>query len=411
MKFAHIADCHIGGWRDPKLTDASVKAFEKAVDKSISENVNFMIIAGDLFNTALPPVDRLKSAVQKLRHLKDNNIPVYIIPGSHDFSASGKTMIDVLAKAGLVINVAKAEQDENNLKLKFTIDKKTGTKLTGMVGKKGSLEKEYYEALSREELEKEPGYKIFLFHSALTEFKPSSMEKMDSHPLSLLPKKFNYYAGGHPHFVFSREEENFGLIAYPGPLFPNNFKEIEDLERGGFYIAEVEQTDEGYRTSITHHPIQIFNIHKIKIDGDKKTPTEIEAEIKQSIENIEFNNTVVTIRLEGILESGKPSDIDFKEIFDILYNKSAYFVMKNTAGLKTKEFEEINISTASSEDTENKLIKEHLQEIKVSDWGPETEEAKTKQLMHALSFEKQEGETNKSYETRIKQELDRIIEF
>ncbi len=411
MKFAHIADCHIGGWRDPKLTDASVKAFEKAIDKSIDEKVDFILVAGDLFNTALPPVDRLKSAVQKLRQLKDRDIPVYIIPGSHDFSASGKTMIDVLVKAGLVINVAKAEQDENNLKLKFTIDKKTGAKLTGMIGKKGSLEKEYYEALSREELEKEQGYKIFLFHSALTEFKPSSMEKMDSHPLSLLPRNFNYYAGGHPHFVFSKQEENFGLITYPGPLFPNNFKEIEDLERGGFYIAEVEESPEGYHTSITHYPIQIFNIHKIKVDGNKKTPAEIEAEIKHSIENIEFNNTLVTIRAEGILESGKPSDIDFKEIFDILYSKSACFVMKNTSGLKTKEFEEINISTASSEDTENNLIKEHLQEVKVSGWNPETEEAKTKHLMHALSLEKQEGETNTAYEIRIKQELEKIIEF
>ena len=35
MKFAHIADCHIGGWRDPKLKDIASIAFERAVDKAV----------------------------------------------------------------------------------------------------------------------------------------------------------------------------------------------------------------------------------------------------------------------------------------------------------------------------------------------------------------------------------------
>ena len=75
-----------------------------------------------------------------------------------------------------------------------------------MLGKKGSLEKEYYQALDKENLEKETGYKIFLFHSALTEFKPEELKDIESHPLSLLPKNFNYYAGGHVHYVFDKEE-------------------------------------------------------------------------------------------------------------------------------------------------------------------------------------------------------------
>ena len=113
MKFAHMADCHIGSWRDPKLKDASTYAFIKAVDKCIKEKVDFILIAGDLFNTSFPRLDNLKSVVSKFKQLKDLDIPVYIVPGSHDYSPSGKTILDVLEEAGLFINVFKGTVEED----------------------------------------------------------------------------------------------------------------------------------------------------------------------------------------------------------------------------------------------------------------------------------------------------------
>src|SRR3989338_1319341 len=142
MKFAHLADCHIGAWRDPKLRAVSNKAFEIAIDKCIEEKVDFVLISGDLFNTSLPSIDSLRIAAAKFRELKDNDIPVYAIAGSHDFSPSGKTLIDVLESAGLLVNVVKGRivesvtennNDDNNkttgttasnskLLLNFTVD-------------------------------------------------------------------------------------------------------------------------------------------------------------------------------------------------------------------------------------------------------------------------------------------------
>tara|TARA_Y100000294_G_C8302846_1_gene235448 strand:- start:30 stop:470 length:441 start_codon:yes stop_codon:yes gene_type:complete len=142
MKFAHMADCHIGSWKDQKLRDISLKAFSKSIDKCIEQQVDFVLIAGDLFNTSLPAIDRLKQVTIKLKQLKDKEIPVYTIPGSHDFSPSGKTMLSVLEKAGLIINVVNGNVTEDKrLKLRFTIDTKTNAKITGMLGKKGMLEK------------------------------------------------------------------------------------------------------------------------------------------------------------------------------------------------------------------------------------------------------------------------------
>src|SRR3989338_6634094 len=143
MKFAHLADCHIGSWREPKLREVNAKAFIKAMDLCIEKNVDFIIISGDLFNTSLPAIDNLKTAVKKLKEIKNKNIPVYIIAGSHDFSPSGKTMLDVLEEAELFINVARGEEKDGKLRLKFTVDPKTGAKITGLLGKKGTLEKCY----------------------------------------------------------------------------------------------------------------------------------------------------------------------------------------------------------------------------------------------------------------------------
>jgi len=402
MKFAHMADCHIGSWRDPKLKDISTIAFQKATDKCMEENVDFILISGDLFNTSLPRIDNLKTVVGILKKLNEKNIPVYIIPGSHDYSPSGKTMLDVLEQAGLFINVVKGEEIDGKLKLNFTIDKKTGAKITGMLGKRYSLEKEYYKNLILENLEQEDGYKIFMFHSGIDELKPEDMGNIITQPLSLLPKNFNYYAGGHVHIVKDIKIENYGTIAYPGPLFPNSFSELEKLGTGGFYI--VENNIPRWET------VQVYNIHKINLNCDGKDPEQIYDEIINEIKGKEFNNTIALMRLTGSLSSGKPHDIDFKDIFQKLYDKSAYFVMKNTNALTTKEFEEIKIDTKSTEDAEAAIIKEHLGQIKLKNMNPEKEEALIKDLMNLLVTEKQEGETNPDFEKRIKDEVSKVLD-
>ena len=406
MKFAHMADCHIGSWRDPRLRDASTKAFLKAVNLCIEKQVDFVLIAGDLFNTALPDIESLKVVVTKLKELKDNDIPVYAIPGSHDFSPSGKTIIDVLENAGLLINVMKGKIIDEKLNLEFTIDKKTGVKITGIYGRRGMLDKRQYGSLVRKSLEEEQGFKIFMFHTALTEFKPEELDSMESQPLSLLPKNFDYYAGGHVHYVFSKKEPDYGVIAYPGPLFPNSFSELEKLENGGFYI--VEKTD---KLGLKYEPIVIYNVLSLNINCNNKSPEQIKAELEEKIKGKEFINTIVTIRLSGCLDSGKPSDINIKEIFSKLYDKSAYFVMKNTSKLTTKELDKVEVKTSSVEEVEESLIKESLGQIKVDNLNVEEEENLTKQFMAVLSKEKQDGEHVADFEKRIKEDIEKIIKL
>jgi len=397
MKFSHIADCHIGSWREPKMRELNMEAFIKAVDISIEKAADFVIISGDLFNTSFPDMDSLKTTVTKLRELNQNNIPVYIVAGSHDYSPSGKTILDVLEEAGLFVNVFKGSVEETKLKLDFTTDKKTGAKLTGIPGKRGMIEKKYYESLVTENLEKELGFKIFLFHTALSEFKPEELDKMDAAPLSLLPKHFNYYAGGHVHYIFEKNEKDYGLIVYPGPVFPNNFSELEKLKTGGFYFYEEGKTE--------YVPVKVININSVNIDANYKDAKKIEEEILKWINDKEFHNTVVLIKVNGELASGKTSDVDFKNIFDLCYAKSAYFVMKNTHNFSSREFEMVKVQENSIEELEKRTIMENLGKVKV-DFD---EQKIVEELLHVLNLEREETEKVADFERKIKEEIRKII--
>ncbi|HLD04810.1 MAG TPA: exonuclease SbcCD subunit D [Candidatus Nanoarchaeia archaeon] len=399
VHFAHMSDVHIGAWRDPKLKDLTVQAFTKAIELCLQKKVDFVLIAGDLFNTALPGIDHLRATVIQLKRLKEAQIPVYCIPGSHDFSPSGKTMLDVLEEAGLLINVARGEITDNKISLKFTTDPKTKSKITGMLGKKGGLEKHYFDDLNLAALEVEPGFKIFMFHTALTELKPKEMEQMESNPISLLPKGFDYYAGGHVHIVKNLSLEGYRNVVYPGPMFPASFSEMEKLERGGFYFFE--------DSFAQYQPVQVKNVVKIYIDAHRKSVVEVEQILREKVEKQEFTDSIVLIRLEGRLRTGKPFDINFRDLFNSIYQKGAFFVMRNTSKLISEEFEEVKIDLATADDLEDALIKEHLGQIKIS--FKDKEEQFIKDLMKVLSMEKDEGEKKYEYEAKLKKMVDEVL--
>ena len=391
MKFAHLSDCHIGGWHEYNLRSLNLKSFQKAIELSINEHVDFILISGDLFDTSLPSIDVLKETAFILKNLSNLNIPVYLIPGSHDFSVSGKTMLDVLENAGLVVNVMKFEDD----KLKFTIDNKTNIYLSGFYGKKGSLEHSEYVDLVKSHLEFNTNKKIFLFHSLIKDIKPNYFENVEGISISALPKGFDYYAGGHPHFVYGQHHEDYGFIAYPGPIFPNNFDELEKLKHGGFFIVNFDDKIEA-----KHIALDIVKVVSYNFNADNKTPQKLEQELLSSIKD--FENNIITIRIEGVLESGKTSDINFKLLNERF--KSAYCILKNTYKLKSKEFDDLEIDTRSVNDIEASLIKSSLVQSKFS-------EVIINNLVSYLDKERFEGEKISDFELRIFSDIKKLFEI
>ena len=95
-----MSDVHLGGWKQQPMQDLNFKSFQKVMQACIDEKVDFVLIAGDLFDTAYPPIEILKETFAEFRKLKDAGIPCFLISGSHDYSVSGKTFLEVLEKSG-----------------------------------------------------------------------------------------------------------------------------------------------------------------------------------------------------------------------------------------------------------------------------------------------------------------------
>ena len=232
-KFAHMSDIHLGAHREPALRDLERKCFAEAMDMCVREAVDFLLISGDLFHVGIPDLGVVNDAVKKMRELREAKIPIYAIYGSHDYTPTGTSVIDILHTAGILTNIMRASMENGLLRLKMFTDPETGAKLTGIAARKVGLESKYYEILDRESLEKEVGFKVFAFHSGLTQFKPEYLSEMETIDVGNLPKGFDYYAGGHIHVRGEYHLPGYQRIVFPGPLFTGyGASDLEATARG-----------------------------------------------------------------------------------------------------------------------------------------------------------------------------------
>jgi len=222
-----MSDVHLGGWRYPELRELNFKSFQTAINICIEENLNFILIAGDLFDTAFPQIEILKETFAEFRKLHDAKIPCFIISGSHDYSVSGKTFLDVLEKSGFCKNVTDFEEKADKIILNPTIFENIA--IYGYPGKKTGLD---VQDLRRIELKESSLLKILMLHTTIEQVKGDL--PVDAVDTSTLPFA-NYYALGHIHAIYNKD--NF---VYPGPMFPNNFAELEKLKHGTFNIVDID---------------------------------------------------------------------------------------------------------------------------------------------------------------------------
>ncbi len=385
LRFAHLADVHLGAWRDPRLASLPSQAFDFAIKESLRRKADFILVAGDLFHSALPGIDFVRDAARSLRLAKKAGVPVYVIPGSHDFSPSGKSMIHVLEEAGLLVNVFQGEVVDGRLRLKVFRDEKTGVAIAGILGRKGSLDRLHYEELdysSLSEAVSSAPFSIFLFHSAIDELKPKDLSLMSSNPLSLLPKGFDYYAGGHVHVVGDISLPDYKMVVYPGPLFPANFYELEKLNHGGMVFY-----DSG---SFERIPVLIKRVVSFSLTVDD-SPEVVSSKLLDLAGEGDFSDAIVLLRISGSLKSGSVSDIDFRSVLDAFYSKGAFVVLRNTSSLKSEVFSSsLPVNGFSPEKIEEEIFSSVAGDVVLS-----------KKLARLLSSEKRDGESKSSFEDRL----------
>jgi DNA repair protein SbcD/Mre11 len=94
MKFIHAADIHLdtplqglvhyAGAPIHEIRNATRRAFEKLLDAALDNQVDFVIIAGDLYDFGLKSFESALFFNRQMTRLKDAGIDVYIIHGNHD---------------------------------------------------------------------------------------------------------------------------------------------------------------------------------------------------------------------------------------------------------------------------------------------------------------------------------------
>jgi len=385
VKFAHISDVHLGGWKQQPMQELNFQSFQKAIKICIEKKLDFILIAGDLFDSAYPSIEILKETFAEFKKLHEAKIPCFIVAGSHDYSVSGKTFLDVLEKAGFCKNVLCFEEIDEKIVLNPTIYQ--GVAIYGYPGKKSGLE---IPDLQKIKLNDSPGmFKIFMLHTTIDKAKGTL--PIDAIETDLLPKA-DYYALGHLHIDF--QYQNF---VYPGPIFPNNFQELEDLHQGSFYIVDTDSENSLQKVELKIKEIISFNF----TITNAVTATE---NIINELSKNDLEDKIVLLRLSGELENSKNSDVNFKKIEAFVQEKKAYFFIKNTHNLKTKEVE-LEIETKNSENIEEETIKVY------SEKNPSDFNKLIPQLINSFAVEKQEGETTENFNSRLMGEAKKILEF
>lgn len=389
MKFAHFADCHLGGWRQEELQALNFDSFQKAIDIVIREKPDFLLLAGDLFDSAYPPIEILKETFSEFKKVKEAGIPVFMIAGSHDFSASGKTFLDVLEKAGFSKSIDKSEvQPDGRIKLLPT--KFQDLVLLGYSGKKSGME---IEDLRKAYIDEIYPKSILVFHSTIKDVVGNI--PMDSIEKERLPLA-NYYAMGHIHQRFETCMGSSPFV-YPGPIFPNNFQELVDLKCGSFTMVEMDGL------KVKTKSILIPSKEVVYLEMEIESGLTATEEIIAAIDKLNLRDKIFLLKLKGTLIKGKSGDIRFNEIEDFVVKKYAYSFLRNISSIQVQELFDMEFNVESNEDIEKKIISEYSKN------NPAEFDLLINDIMHSMSIEKNEDEKEVIYEKRLLDDLKKVL--
>ncbi|MFP3872223.1 MAG: DNA repair exonuclease [Candidatus Natronoplasma sp.] len=387
VKFAHIADCHLGAFgRYPKLREYNLEAFEKAVNISIDRGVDFIIIAGDLFHNPHPDLDVVNRAVQVLMKARKENIRIYSVYGSHDFNIARASLIDVLESAEVFKKVVNYMEEENRLALQ---EDPSGVSIAGLSGRKNRADVSYFERI---DFSLPKGDSVFVFHTPIAELKPAYIHEERSVPLSSLPKGFDYYAGGHIHV---RIEDDENKVYYPGPTFGASYTDLERDERG-FFIVEDWKPE--------HVSFEEPKIVVERIDAEGSKVEELEEKLEE-LYSKEIEGEILLLKVKGVLSQGTPADIDFNELKRRLKEEKGFkTVFLNRRELEGRELERVKLKEKEEDEEkmEQRLLQEHIDHEK---WGS----GFGHDLLNVLKMEKDEDETDHDYEEHIWEEVWHLI--
>jgi DNA repair exonuclease SbcCD nuclease subunit len=215
------------------------EVFEEAIDKSISEHAELVILAGDIFHTPRPNGSSIIKLANQLKKLKEKSIPVYFILGEHDINRMQDIPIPyVFHNLGLATRLKENQPRQHNNVAIFGFNKERKSNIESILQQFKITEK-----IAKQKKENGSGGRniknILVLHQGLTDFNNFAGELNSTD----LPRGIDYYAMGHYHdHIEKRFDYLDGLISYPGSIDLTPSEGIKQVEKG-FFLTDISSQE------------------------------------------------------------------------------------------------------------------------------------------------------------------------
>lgn len=233
MIFSHISDTHLGfvQYHSEERENDVYLAFNEAIDTSIKDHVDFVILAGDIFHVPNPSGKAIVVLANALKRLRQNNIDSFFILGDHDISRIRATPVPFVYH-----NLDFSKYIGNGKPIIYKdvfiagFDKRRKTEIE-------TFEEDF--ARVDAEAKNHQGHKILVLHQGIAEINKFAAELNSTD----LPKNFTYYAMGHLHDQdLKRFSHLGGPLAYPGSIELTSSEGIKETQKG-FYQVDISKTE------------------------------------------------------------------------------------------------------------------------------------------------------------------------
>ncbi|MEM3731285.1 MAG: DNA repair exonuclease [Candidatus Bathyarchaeia archaeon] len=309
FSFVHAADLHLGYSQyglEVRREDFD-RAFKEVVDKTIELKPDFMIIAGDLFHQARPSNVTLENAIKNFRRLREAEIPVLTVDGSHDSAPNVITgsILNPLDSAGLIYHLPRHEG--------ACWRKPECCYVYGLPNfrTRRRTEEMLPQFVEQNKPTPDPNlFNIIVFHMALDipGVKPPYMEA-EASP-ELIPDGFDYYAAGHVHTPYQEKFKN-GLLVYSGCSETVNYDEAQTSK--GFYYVRV-----GEDKKVAAEFIKLESPRKFVVlehDFTGLTPSKITEKAIQLVKGADKEEAIIIPVIKGVLPAeANRSEVDVAQI-------------------------------------------------------------------------------------------------
>lgn len=294
LKFIHAADIHLGGHvsvtreaagdKHDFIQNAVVRAFERLVELALEEQVDFMLISGDLFDSYGRTLKYEKLFYEAAKKLSP--MPIYVICGNHDPLSERVAAFDVPE------NVRMFGSHFPEV-MEFEKDGRIAARIVGQSYHKRKLSERIYEKFNMED---ERAYNIAMLHAQMNvsngNYVTASVEELKK------VKNVNYWALGHVH---RRAVMNIDpYVVYSGVM---QGRDMGEQGSGGCYVVSVSE-DDSATLEFKQLSDLTFMDREVKLNEHVKNLDDVKACIEKEIDGMSEDSCSCASVVRWVLTGG-----------------------------------------------------------------------------------------------------------